>query len=64
MARGLDLLRWLGVDRAAQYPEVLDAISGVLDRLDERRARYIAAFAYCSDASPPRTTRWATKKSG
>ncbi len=46
MARGLDLLRWLGVEQPPRDPEVLDAISGVLDRLDERRARYIAAFAY------------------
>jgi uncharacterized tellurite resistance protein B-like protein len=46
MARGLDLLRWLGVEQPPSDPEVLDAISEVLDRLDERRARYIAAFAY------------------
>lgn len=46
MARGLDLLRWLGVEQPPSDPEVLDAISRVLDRLDDRRARYIAAFAY------------------
>jgi uncharacterized tellurite resistance protein B-like protein len=46
MARGLDLLRWLGVEQPPSDPEVLDAIRDVLDRLDERRARYVAAFAY------------------
>jgi uncharacterized tellurite resistance protein B-like protein len=46
MGRGLELLRWLGVEQPPSDPEVLDAISRVLDRLDERRARYVAAFAY------------------
>jgi uncharacterized tellurite resistance protein B-like protein len=46
MAHGLDLLRWLGVEQPPSDPEVLDAISSVLDRLDDRRARYVAAFAY------------------
>ncbi|MGH9313338.1 MAG: TerB family tellurite resistance protein [Vicinamibacterales bacterium] len=46
MGRGQDLLRWLGVEQAPSEPEVLDAISAVLDRLEETRARHVAAFAY------------------
>jgi uncharacterized tellurite resistance protein B-like protein len=46
MGRGWDVLAWIGVERPARQPEALDAISRVLDRLDDRRARYLAAFAY------------------
>lgn len=46
MGRGWDLLGWIGVERPARPPEALDAVSRVLDRLDDRRARYVAAFAY------------------
>jgi uncharacterized tellurite resistance protein B-like protein len=40
------VLAWIGVERPAREPEALDAVSRVLDRLDDRRARYLAAFAY------------------
>ncbi len=46
MGHGWDVLGWLGVERPAAEPEVLDAVTGVLDRLDAARARYVAAFAY------------------
>jgi hypothetical protein len=50
MGQGWDVLGWLGIDRAGVDPtedaEVLDSVVAVLDRLEERRARYVAAFAY------------------
>jgi Tellurite resistance protein TerB len=46
MGKGHDILRWLGIDKQAVEPEVLDSVAAILDRMDERRARYIAAFAY------------------
>jgi uncharacterized tellurite resistance protein B-like protein len=46
MTRGWDVLRWLGLEPSSDVPEVLDSVSRLLDRLDDRRARYVAAFAY------------------
>jgi uncharacterized tellurite resistance protein B-like protein len=46
MSRGWDVLAWIGLERPAREPEALDAVSRALDRLDDRRARYLAAFAY------------------
>ena len=41
-----DVLRWLGIEQAPDTPDVVDRIARVLDRLEPRRARYLAAFAY------------------
>jgi uncharacterized tellurite resistance protein B-like protein len=41
-----DLLKWLGIERPPDAPDVVDSIASVLERLDHRRARYLAAFAY------------------
>jgi uncharacterized tellurite resistance protein B-like protein len=41
-----DVLRWLGLEQPQGKPDVVDGIASVLDRLDQRRARYLAAFAY------------------
>jgi uncharacterized tellurite resistance protein B-like protein len=46
MGLGSDVLKWLGVEQPPDKPEVLETIATVLDRLDERRARYLSAFAY------------------
>jgi uncharacterized tellurite resistance protein B-like protein len=46
MARGWDVLRWVGVEPSASDPQVLDSVSQLLDALDDARARYVAAFAY------------------
>jgi uncharacterized tellurite resistance protein B-like protein len=46
MTRGWDVLRWLGLEPSPDDPEVLDSVSGLLDRLEDARARYVAAFAY------------------
>src|SRR5215212_5998612 len=46
MGVGSDLLKWLGVERPPDTPDVVDSIASVLDRLDHGRARYVAAFAY------------------
>jgi uncharacterized tellurite resistance protein B-like protein len=50
MGQGWDVLSWLGIDRAGvdrtEEAEVLDSVVAILDGLDERRARYVAAFAY------------------
>jgi uncharacterized tellurite resistance protein B-like protein len=46
MGHGWDVLGWLGVERPPVEPGALDAVTRVLDRLDIRRARYVAAFAY------------------
>ena len=46
MALGLDICRWLGIERPEREREVLDAVCEVLDRLTPSRARYVAAFAY------------------
>ena len=41
-----DVLRWLGIEQAPATPDVVDRIARVLERMDQRRARYLAAFAY------------------
>jgi uncharacterized tellurite resistance protein B-like protein len=46
MGVGSDVLRWLGVEQPSDEPGVIDTIASVLDHLDQRRARYLAAFAY------------------
>jgi uncharacterized tellurite resistance protein B-like protein len=46
MAKGWDVLRWLGLEPSPDDPGVLDSVSHVLDRLESGRARYVAAFAY------------------
>jgi uncharacterized tellurite resistance protein B-like protein len=46
MARGWDVLRWVGIEPAPGDPEVLDSVSRALDALEDGRARYVAAFAY------------------
>src|SRR5215203_2091637 len=46
MGLGGDVLKWLGVEQPAEDPDTVDAIATVLGHLDERRARYLAAFAY------------------
>jgi uncharacterized tellurite resistance protein B-like protein len=46
MGVGSDVLKWLGIEQPPDEPEVLETIVTVLDRLEQRRARYLAAFAY------------------
>jgi uncharacterized tellurite resistance protein B-like protein len=46
MGLGSDVLKWLGIEQPPDEPEVLDTIKTVLGRVDERRARYLSAFAY------------------
>ena len=46
MSVSSDVLRWLGIEQAPDTPAVVDGIASVLERLDPRRARYLAAFAY------------------
>jgi uncharacterized tellurite resistance protein B-like protein len=41
-----DVRRWLGLGQAPDTPDAIDRIASVLGRLDPRRARYLAAFAY------------------
>ena len=40
------MFKWLGIEPPANEPEVLDTIASALGHLDERRARYLSAFAY------------------
>jgi uncharacterized tellurite resistance protein B-like protein len=46
MGLGSDVLKWLGVEGQPDTPDLVDTIATVLGRLDPRRARYLAAFAY------------------
>lgn len=49
MGLGVDICRWLGIERiedAEREREVLDTVCVVLDHLTPARARYVAAFAY------------------
>lgn len=46
MGLGSDVFKWLGLDGPSNEPEVLDTIASALAHLDERRARYLSAFAY------------------
>jgi uncharacterized tellurite resistance protein B-like protein len=46
MGLGTDVLKWLGIEQPPDEPKILDTIATVLGHLDERRARYLSAFAY------------------
>ena len=46
MGLGVDICRWLGIERPEHEPQVLEAVCEVLDHLTPSRGRYVAAFAY------------------
>ncbi len=49
MGLGVEICRWLGIERIerpGREREVLDTVCEVLDHLTPARARYVAAFAY------------------